>query len=507
MKTLNYSNLNNADTSAAQTLIDYYEGDQTKHLTALMDSQRKNWKQRNFIPYTRNITKTIVEKSGLLFNAPPKLEIFNGAGTKPVIDSTFNQLMDNSDWLEFFQNVDVYTRLLKSIVVLQQRYVAQPTLTTGGLYAPNFQQGDALLLTLLTRANSDVVLDITGTIILELAFLTSDITNGNEFTYRDITADEISDWHVVGDKETLIKTQPNIDGFVPATFVYDVNKPRKGAWVKPPEDIIDLQDQVNLAITDTAVAMAHQKQKTLYTNAVMSGASSSNPNAPNFGAPFAEEGFTPAGTSYGSNTMNASAMGGLGNVVTVQTGDPTVAPFVKFDGPVSDLDKLTDVMDQLIKSVAEDWCVNMRNDKNARANSGFQIIVEDRDNLQLRDRRAQSMQAAFRRFYNVCQRLYPTLTAGMLKVNFAPPTLPVDTAEQETMWAAKIADGRASILDYFRTVEGLDDQSAWEKIYEIQDVNQKLGITTTLTAATQALSPPPAPAGNSNAGSNPTGNV
>lgn len=513
-QTLTHKDLRTVDADAAQKLVDFYEDNQLDYLIADLNKYRDSWKDRKFIPRVRNITKSIVDKSGLLFNQPPNLEIKTESGTTPIVDETFNELMERSDWIEFWQNVDVYTRLLKSTVVFQQKYIATPATTQDGKYVPNFQQGDALLLTLLTRANSAVKMDITGTIINELAFLTSDISKGNEFTYRSITPDTIQDYIVKDDKEVPDgPAKPNPDGFVPANFIYDVLKPRKGGWANIPEDIISLQEMMNIALTDTEFAIAHQKQKTLFTNARVEGSTGKGQNGPLLGVPHAEEGFTPAGTAYPQNMVNTTNanMGGLGKVVTVSTGDPQIQPFVKFDGPTSDLDKLTAVIEDLMAGVASDWSVTMRTEGTGkgRANSGFQIIVEEMDNLQLRDKRAISMAAGMRRFYDICQRLYPTLTQGMLRVKFAPPSLPVNTVEQENLWSDKIAAGRASVLDYMRSVEGLDDDAAWEKILEIQAVNAKLGYTVTLTAKEQATAPTPAAGGGeqpASSGSNPTGN-
>ena len=489
-KTLTYADLRAPETAEAQKLIDFYEGAQQKHLQADLDAYRKDWQGRKFIARVRNITKAIVDKSGLLFNAPPKFEIIEFGKTVPVNDPTFDELMDRSDWIEFFQNIDVYTRLLKSTCVLQQKYVPTSTVTSNGKYSPNFGNGDALLLTMLTRANSAVVLDITGTLIVEVAFLTSNITAAADFTYRDITPELVTDWQVKNGIETIIKSRANEDGFVPASMVYDVNRPRSGAWVNPPEDIISLQEMVNLSLTDTEFAIAHQKQKTLFTNATVVG-SSNKGSSQMMHIPHAEEGFTPAGTNYPSakSGIGSSEMGGLGNVVTVTAPDASIAPFVKFDGPVSDLLNLTQVMEQLAKGVAYDWAVNMRMEGSGKANSGFQIIVEEMDNLQLREKRAQSMQAALRRFYMITQRLYPTLTQGSLRAKWAPPSLPVNTNEQEVLWSNRIAEGRASVLDYFMEVQGLGQDAAWEKILEIQQVNAKLGYAVTMTATEQASSP------------------
>ena len=492
-KQLDYSFIKDDDVQQAQQCLDFYEGEQLEYLIADLNVYRKRWKQRKFIPRVRNITKRIVDKSGLLFNQPPSLEIVPEPGAKAIIDHTFQSLMERSDWIEFWQNIDVYTRLLKSVCVYVQKHIAVPVETVNGQYVPNFDNGDACFLTMLTRANSDVVLDITGTRVVEVAFLTSPVSKG-EFTYRDITADTISDWAVKDEKETLISSMPNPDGFVPAFMVYDVNRPRTGAWCNPPEDLLSLQSMVNLALTDTDLAIAHQKQKTLFTNATVTGTSGRGGSSPTMNLPYADEGFTPAGTSYPIDTMNNTQqdMGGLGEVVTVQSGDPGQQPFIKFDGPTSDLMQLTKVLEDICKQVAEDWSVTLRKDSAGRANSGFQLIVEETDNLQLRDKRGQSFQAAFRRFYEVCKRLYPTLTQGMLRVKFAPPSLPVNTVEDEKMWSDRIAGGRASVMDYLRVVQGLDDATAMEKIQEIIAVNKMLGLSPADTGEhmTNAEQPP-----------------
>ncbi len=506
-QTLTGKNLRTDEAIKAQKLIDFYEGDQLKYVVKDLQKYRKNWKKRTIIPRTRNITKSIVDKSGLLFNQPPTLEIVTGPGAVPVVDMQFNEMMEHSDWIEHFQNIDVYTRLCKSTVVLQQKYVAAPAITQHGQYVPDFEAGDALMLTLLTKANCEVVTDITGNHIIELAFLTSDIAGG-KFTYRDITPEFITDWQVndIGLTETRIEQVPNKDGFVPASFFYDVNRPLDCEWANIPEDIVALQEMLNLALTDTEFAMAHQKAKTLFTNArVENSSAKGSPTIPT--APISDEGFDGSTGRYVQEDVgnNSENMGGLGNVVTVVAPDAATTPYVKFDGPVSDLDKLTGVMEQLSVGVAYDWGVSLRHDGAGRANSGFQIIVEEMDNLQVRDQRGQSMQGALRRFYNITKKLYPTLKAGMLRAKFAPPSLPVDTMEQEQLWDLKIQGGRASVYDYLRQVDGLDDAAAKEKMLEIQQINLALGQAITVTEKAQASGGAPAAAAAPGASANPVG--
>src|SRR6266481_1880680 len=122
-QTLTHKDLRSADADAAQKLVDFYEDNQLDYLIDDLNKYRDNWKDRKFIPRVRNITKMIVDKSGLLFNAPPTLEIVTQDAAAPVTDPTFNELMERSDWIEFFQNVDVYTRACKTTVILLQKYV------------------------------------------------------------------------------------------------------------------------------------------------------------------------------------------------------------------------------------------------------------------------------------------------------------------------------------------------------------------------------------------------
>src|SRR5690348_15166996 len=123
---LTHKHLRTQEAQDCQKLLDLYEGNQLQYVIKDLEKYRDDWKARKFIPRTRNITKAIIDKSGLLFNQPPALEVVMAPGTAPVVDATFQELMERSDWTEFFQNVDVYARLCKSVIILQQKYVATP---------------------------------------------------------------------------------------------------------------------------------------------------------------------------------------------------------------------------------------------------------------------------------------------------------------------------------------------------------------------------------------------
>jgi hypothetical protein len=483
-KSITFNDFLTPEASAAAKLVDFYEGRQLQYVKEALDGKcgygrRENWQERGYVPRVRNIVKSIVDKSGLLFNKPPKLSIIPVGETRTVTDMTFDRIMHECDYLEFFQNVDVYTRLLKSTIVLQQKYIPQERSTVNGQYQFDPTKGDALMLIPLHRGNSVAKMDITGRHIVELAYLIDDDDaeedrEEGEFTYRIITPTEIADFHVEDEKETMISGSlvANADGFVPANFFYDINKPRIKSWVDCPEDIMSFQELYNLHLTETEFAVAHQKQKTLFVDSpIIDTDKSSNTNQ--MAGLVAPQGHTPGGTMY-APAASKKTLGGLGRIVTLQSGDNGKDPYAKFDGPTTDLAALDDMIRALIKDLAYDWGVKINVDKEARASSGFQIVAESIDNLNLREQRAQSFRAGLRRFYNLTQKLYPELTEGTLWADFAQPSIPINTLEQEQMFQMRIDGNRATLVDYFTQTQEMTEQEAQDKIEEIITEKKKL---------------------------------
>lgn len=473
-KTITFADFNSKAAQATQKLLDYYEDKQSGYVEKLLDAKRDDWRSRGFNVQSRNIIKSIVDKSGLLFNAPPALAIFGKGETKGASDPTFEDVMDHADWLEKFQNVDVYTRLLKSVVLLQQKYVPEERLTVGGTYKFNARNGDALMLTLLTQANSVVRTDITGNRITELAFLCDQDTNFNEpWSYRYINADVIEDWRVDGEEEHLIKSVPNPDALVPASVFYDVKTPRAGFWVNLPEDVVSFQENLNLYLCDMQFAVAQQINKPLFIDTDIE--STSDSGAPLI--PYAPPGHTNAGDEQWSQlpSMGTKSIGGLGSVVKLTPGMTGNTPMVKFEGPDTRLKELHDILSAQVRDIASDWDVSIKAEGGAKANSGFQVIVEEMDNLALREKRAQSFQAGLRRFYNITQRLYPELTEGVLKAEFAPPSLPVNKLDNEQVWQIRSTSIAFSPVDRLMD-EGYTEEDAFEKVRKNITIFQALGL-------------------------------
>jgi len=454
-KSITYDDFDCEEAREASKLVDYYEDRQQGYVRRLLNEKRKDWDPRGINVQSRNLIKSIVDKSGLLFNAPPNLLVHPLGVDKGVKDTTFDRIMDRADWLQFFQNVDVYTRLLKTVVVLQLKHIPDERSTVGGSYRYDERRGDALLLRMLHRGNCVVRTDLTGNTVTELAYITKAPKLGlDPWEYRYISADAVEDWVVDGSTERRVKSVPNPDGIVPATPFYDVRVPVNKFWFNCPEDIVSFQDNYNLFLCDIQFAIAHQMQQTLATDSEIiqaTGAASAVAQA------VTDEKWTPPAAG------NKSSIGGLGSIVYLQPGMTGQKPMFEFVGPNAPLDALHRIVQQQVKDIAADWDVTVKTQGDAAATSGFQVVVEEKHNLALREKRMQSMQAGLRAFYDVTQRLYPEMTEGTLKAEFAPPSLPVNRLENEQVWQYRFQNNVATPVDYLMREENLSYEQALEK--------------------------------------------
>jgi hypothetical protein len=515
-KTIDYDDFFDDEAIDMQKLVDYYEGDQRDYVISMLDGamngfgKRKEWKHRGIVPRVRNVIKSIVDKSGLLFNKPPQLNIITGVNNEPVVDPVYQEMLENADWNEVMQNIDVYTRLCGSTIVLQQLSVPDGTTTQNGQYRFDYTRGDQLLFTILHYGNTVVKMNEARTKITELAYILDDISydldkgysnRPKNWSYCVWTPEEIIEIQVNEQNdsryssnqqniETVISREPNPYGIVPASFFYDTRKPRKDFWVRPSEDLIALQEVVNLALTDTEFAIAFQKQKTLF---ITGDLINDDNNAGDQLIPAAQLGNSPGGAIYNDipfyQTRKQSMLGGLGSIAKLGLDGGGTAGKAEFVGPDTDLAALDTIITNYVQAVANDWSVNLNYGGGGKANSGFQLVVEELNNLQLRDMRAQMMQSSLRRFYEITKVIYPgQLTDGYLQAEFAPPNLPVNLMEQENIWTLRIDNNRASIKDYFMEEKGLTEQEADAKIAEVMEINAKTNV-----GLPSAVAPPKAP--------------
>lgn len=444
--------LGEPDAYFSRKAINYYDGKQTAEIIKSLGDPtnfRKNWREKGLVPRTRNITKAIVDKSGLIFNGnQPSLEVWQNGVVNQNASKQFIDLMDSIDWIEFFTNFDNQVRLLKTGLVLVQ----WDQVTNKPIF-------DAL-----HRGNASVSIDPTTRQVTELLILTSD---EDEDEYRYFTMDTIYDLEYEKDTKVfqIIAQFPNPYGVIPVAQFHDTATPRYGMWNIAPTDIVGLNEMYNFHLMDSEYSAAWSKVKTLFTNADIG----SNSNT-------TETYVDPATGIPRQVPQMPSTVGGPGRIVQVDA-PPGSSPYVEYKGPDVNLLPVEEMFSQWVKDFAADWSVRLQSSGDASATSGFQLIVEEMPNMELRKARQKMFTAGFARLYKVIAFISQGMTGlslpldGVLYTKFADPQLPVDDEAEEKVWSVRIMEGRASRVDYFMETQGMTKEEALAKIQEIDIMN------------------------------------
>lgn len=440
-----FTNLFDKDTMRlASKALDYYDGDQKEWV-------EKELKRIRFSAYStgmlaarhRNLVKMVVDKSGMLFNTkPPLLEVYVGEDVSEIESARFLDLMESADWVEFFTNLDPAVRQLKTCIVLVGYLEDEKRLT----------------LTFLGPHNSAVSWDETSKKANILIYCTGKTDEG--MTYRVWSPELIQDITVLKDsgEERIDEVIPNPYGIVPMAVFHDTNTPREGFWNQIPEDLVNINDIYNIALSDSEYSAAWAKYETLFTNATVEGSDELGIMMPMQveGEPLPR--LRP--------TMGPAAIGGPGKVIQIDTSG-VAAPFVEYKGPKPNLLPLDEMVNKWVVDFAADWSVNANADVNA-ADSGFKLVVKEMPNLELRKKRQRMFEAGFRRLFAVVKVVVGGFSnASELFASFGAPELPVDEKAAEDVWSLRIREGRASRVDYFMAVHGMSKAEAENKVTEI----------------------------------------
>lgn len=458
--------LKNGKAVTARRALNYFDGQQEEELIKVLNDVnkgRKKWQERGIIPRFRNVTRSIVEKSGMLFkDAVPVLEVFRKDQQTPdeAQTSWLNEEFAKMEWQEFFINFDAVVRLLKTGVLLVQ-------------HDPVSQQ---LVFDILHRANCSVVMNLQTKAIDGLIYQTSD--DGEMACYRVITSETFIDLCSEKNQISITGVFPNPYDIVPAVPFYDTTTPRSGFWVEASHDLVGLNELVNLHLTDSEYAISWAKLPTLFTNCRFEDS----------GTAEFEEQFVGTNPLPMRVPATASVIGGPSRAIFLDSSGVD-SPFIEYKGPKVDIEPLDRVIDGWIKGYANDWSVRVKTAGEGSASSGFQLVVEEMDNLDLRKQRQKMFAGGFKRMFGVLKIVCNTYAPGVfsddaeLFATFPDPILPVETKEQEEVWSLKIAEGRATVIDYFMEVKGVTKDEAILMYEEIQLWNATHGDqSTTLTA-------------------------
>ena len=451
MKSPNISDLiDHKEAELAKKILDYYDGKQEEHLIKLLNDPnkgRRDWQTKGIIPRTRNITKMIVDKSGLLFNdKPPKLDVYVGDSVDEVQSTKLQAELEKVDWVEFFTNFDSVVRMLKTACILVQ-----------------YDEEDGqLVFDILTRQNSAVVYNHAKKIDT-LLYRTSGSEN-QKSTFRVFTKELIQDIEVdEHGNESIIMSMPNPYGIIPLAVFHDTNTPRTNFWNDTPTDLLQINEMYNFHLTDSAYAASWSLFRTIVTNANIQANDDSS-----------YEAVVPFGSvlpKYVPST-GSTLTGGPGRVITIDTMGVD-QPFFRWDGPDFNVEPIDNMFNKWVADFGGDWAVNVKDANGGVADSGFKLIVEEMPNLELRKKRQKMFEAGFKRLFKVIKSVMNFNFAGYfaeeaeLFATFAAPSLPVDETVDEQLWSRRIAEGRASRTDYFMTKFGLTRDEALAKIAEI----------------------------------------
>lgn len=454
------------DKELAEKVLDYYDGDAKEHLMKFLTLHRKNALKKGLIPRSRNLVKNIVEKSGMLFNGKaPVLNVYIGDTVDEASSAKVQAIMESADWVEFFNNFDITLRLLKTEFLLVQ-------------VDPLTKQ---FVFTALDQSNSAVETDEFKR-LTTLIYCTGELPDDGK-SYRVWTDIEYFDLEVDRyGNETIVpgSAQPNPFGVIPAVPFHDTSTPREGAWNEIPEDLVEINDIYNLHLSDSEFAAMWVKQPTLFTNATIQGG---------MGATMEAQQFPGESLPRWVPSSDPGFVGGPGTVVAVETnGDPV---YLDYKGPTPDLAALDTMVKQWVADFAQDWSVAIAQEGNGQADSGFKLVVKELPNLELRKKRARMMEAGFHRLYKILVPICATVgislpPEGDLWVDFGQPDLPVDEKLSEEVWSRKIAEKRATRVDYFMEVKGMTKLEAEQKVAEIDASTPPAPARPGLVTATPA---------------------
>lgn len=445
---------------AAAKALAYYDGDQYTEMVKLLSDPnkgRKSWQERGIIPRFRNVVKAVVEKSGRLFkDQPPVLNVFLEDGVTEDKAQTLNiyKLLNNTEWNEVFVNIDIVTRLLKTSLLLVQWN----------------EEEQRLAFDILHRGNTAVVLEANSRRINSLIYRTSDA--GDVATYRIITNDQYIDLLEENSKVSVVGAVPNPYGIVPVVEFYDVQIPRSGYWVDGGQDLVALNEMINLHYTDAEYAISWAKLPTLFTNCRFEGGSADQ-----------WESVMTADNKLPRLVPTAgSVIGGPSRAIQLDSAGVD-SPFVKYESPKVDISPMDAVVEGWMKQYAADWSVNIHLRGEGRAQSGFQLVVEEVDNLDLRKQRQRMFESGFKRFFQVIKKIVPGMFSddSILFAEFLQPVLPVNTLESEQSWSIRIAEKRATPIDYFVQMCGLSEKEAIDKWEGVLAFHKKYDAAVVVT--------------------------
>ena len=450
------------DSRRANKALNYYDGKQEEELVMFLNEHRKRWQQDHVIPRTRNLTKMVVDKSGqIIYKTPPIPAVYAfSEADQPdeVLTEQLTEALNKSDAMETWINLDAVTRLLKTALVLVQWD----------------EEGSQLIYDILHRGNAYVSWDYVTKIPHLLLYR---LWEHEEYdAYRLYTKDLIMEFYYKeegGGSVEIIYQDENPMGIVPVAKFDDTQAPRTGFWNVTPMDLVSMNEVYNLHVTESEYTISWMKKPTLFTNAGLADGQEGVEEFNNPDVGFSQRAFNKLPSM--SYTDGGIKFGPSEAVHMDTTG--VDSPFVEFKAPEVDIKPIDEVVQAWVQSFASDWSVSLDFAGEGRANSGFQLVVEELPNQELREKRQKMFAHGMSRLFDVIKIVLNTYgdfnfpEDSKLFVDFNKPSLPVEKREEEEVWTHRINEGRAHLVDYFMQTQDMSEEEAVEKVKEILEFN------------------------------------
>jgi hypothetical protein len=405
------------DVESANKALDYYDGDQLRHLEYLLDGGRsdgrgntdsqgqptlnggiKDWRKRGVYPWFTNVTKKIVDRSALSYQRAPERKVVVGETINEAATDDYKAILRNAQFGAVMDTADSVARLLKEVILL-----AQPVEVVNG--------EDKIMVNVLHRGNCDVDFDFKTGMIKSLMFQSAGCGPHGGKLFHMWTTEESLDIEIVGSKPVIVDREAHGFGIIPAAVLWDTFKPRCGFWHKPAwDELIRLNEGVNLFHTEVKFNERFQAFGALFTNSTIIDDQVIGPDA----------------------------------VVSINDPGGGAAPFVEYRTPDINLEKFAQWLQDFEADVADNWGVNLRVSGGGSADSGFKLIVEEIWNLETRNDRLKAATQFERDFYQVILAISNDQKLGLpadseLLVKFPAPHLPVNEKEAHDIRKEELA--------------------------------------------------------------------
>lgn len=376
----------------AQVAVDYLENDMLCHIKTLLDFHLKDWRNRKFVPVFENPTKILIERSAKSYKESPKRTVTLNGELSEGLTESYNDLLRGTNLNFISQDLDHRARLF-----------------TASLLLPQFdEESQNLTLTVLSRNNSEVLFNrVTGEIDGIMYTTGFRCIHGGQKSHI-WTKDNIFDF----EDDKLINTEDNPYGIIPVAILNDTRPPLGELWrYKSWEQLIQLSDGVNLFNTEALFNARYAMVGSPVTNMDI-----------------------PEGLVRGIDAPLA-----LGS-----SGGET--PFFEFAAPTANVTEFMAWFKPFRETIADEWGVNLNIAGSGTADSGFKLIVEEFENIELRQTRIVAAKQFEEDLYQVFAAMsvvhdWGLDAEGRGVADFVEPALPVNKTEEWAITEKQLATG------------------------------------------------------------------